>query len=252
MNKIRLQKILVNAGYGSRRKCEEIIKQGRVTVNNKIASIGDQADLVFDSVAVDGSLISQVNNKKIYIALNKPRGILSEVDLNETRPSVRDLINNPAHLFCVGRLDKNSEGLILLTNDGDLAHHLTHPRYQHEKEYLVMVDREPDIIQLRTWRKGGVKIEDGFKTAPAKVNVVPEQEKGNGVWLQVILREGRKRQIRRVGSTLGLPVKRIIRVRIGTLELGGLKPGEWKYLSPNEIKQLKNYVKENKVTNKKR
>ncbi len=244
MNKIRLQKILVNAGYGSRRKCEEIIKQGRVTVNNVIASIGDQADLEFDSVTVDGSLISQVNSKKIYIALNKPRGILSEVDLNENRPSVRDLINNSTHLFCVGRLDKNSEGLILLTNDGDLAHRLTHPRYQHEKEYLVMVDREPDLTQLRAWRKGGVKIEDGFKTAPAEVKIVPKQ--GNEVWLRVILREGRKRQIRRVGSKLGLPVKRIIRVRIGTLELTNLKPGEWKYLSPLEIKQLKNYVRDKK------
>ena len=246
MNKIRLQKILVNAGYGSRRKCEEIIKQGRVTVNNVIASIGDQADLEFDSVAVDGSLISQVNSKKIYIALNKPRGILSEVDLNENRPSVRDLINNSAHLFCVGRLDKNSEGLILLTNDGDLAHHLTHPRYQHEKEYLVMVDREPDMTQLRAWRKGGVKIEDGFETAPTEVNIVSKQGQGNEVWLRVILREGRKRQIRRVGSKLGLPVKRIIRVRIGTLELTNLKPGEWKYLSPLEIKQLKNYVRDKK------
>jgi len=234
---IRLQKILSQAGYGSRRKCEEIIDRGRVRVNGVVSKLGDKADQEHDDITVDGRSVTANYNKKIYIALNKPRGILSDVDYNETRASVRDIIDEKGHLFCVGRLDKNSEGLILLTNDGDLAHRLTHPRYEHEKEYMVMVDKKPDEYQLRMWRHGGVEIEDGFKTAPAEVDI--DNIRGKEVWLRVILHEGRKRQIRRVGSKLGLPVKRIVRVRIGTLQLGDLETGKWRYLSQTEINILK-------------
>jgi 23S rRNA pseudouridine2605 synthase len=133
-------------------------------------------------------------------------------------------------------LDVDSEGLILLTNDGDLANRLTHPRYGHEKEYKVLVARQPDEEQLGAWRRG-VVLEDGFRTAPAGVRV--DELFGKGAWLRVILKEGRKRQIRETGAQLGLPVVKIIRVRIGSLRLGALKPGEWRYLTAEEVAELK-------------
>jgi 23S rRNA pseudouridine2605 synthase len=133
-------------------------------------------------------------------------------------------------------LDVDSEGLILLTNDGELANRITHPRYGHEKEYRVLVARRPDEEQLETWRRG-IVLEDGYKTAPAQVWV--DRPEGKGAWLRVVLKEGRKRQIRETGTQLGLPVVKIIRVRIGSLQLGGLKPREWRYLSEAEVTALK-------------
>ena len=236
---MRLQKILVLAGFGSRRKCEILIKKGRVSVNGVVSKIGDSANIDKDLIKVDNKLIS-IDQKKLYIALNKPKGFLSEVDKNETRPNVRDLVDDERHYFCVGRLDKDSEGLILLTNDGELAHHLTHPRYRHEKEYLVLVGIKPDVAQISAWQKGGIEIEDGFKTAPAKVSI--DSIKGSTAWLRIILREGRKRQIRRVGAKLGIPIIRILRIRIGPLKLNNLGVGKWRYLSSKEIKQLKSYI----------
>jgi 23S rRNA pseudouridine2605 synthase len=147
------------------------------------------------------------------------------------------MIPLPGHLFSVGRLDYESEGLILLTNDGDLANLLTHPRYGHEKEYRVLVAHRPDEAQLQTWRRG-VVLEDGYRTAPADVRL-ESSATGKGVWLRVVLREGRKRQIREMGKLTGLPVQRIVRVRIGSLLLGNLKPGEWRHLNADEVRQLK-------------
>ena len=139
-------------------------------------------------------------------------------------------------LYPVGRLDWDSEGLVLMTNDGDLANHLTHPRYGHTKEYRVLIARRPDNEQLETWRRG-IVLEDGHKAAPAQVRV--ESTAGKGAWLRVIMGEGRKRQIRETAAALGLPVVRIIRIRISSLSLGGLKPGEWRRLEPDEIGRLK-------------
>jgi 23S rRNA pseudouridine2605 synthase len=136
----------------------------------------------------------------------------------------------------VGRLDFDSEGLILLTNDGDIANRLTHPRYGHEKEYNVLVARQPDENQLNTWRRG-VVLEDGYKTQPAKVRFLSSS--GKGAWLKVILNEGRKRQIREMGQQTGLPVVRIIRVRIGPIQLGNLAPREWRHLTEKEVAELK-------------
>ena len=174
--------------------------------------------------------------KLTYIALYKPRNIISSVDDEVGRKTVRDLIPEAERLYPVGRLDWDSEGLILMTNDGDLTNKLTHPRYGHQKEYKVLVARRPDPEQIQTWRRG-VVLEDGYKTAPADVYV--EAGAGKGAWLRIAMGEGRKRQIREIGSLLGLPVVRIVRIRIGTLRLGTLKPGEWRHLTEGEVQELK-------------
>lgn len=231
----RLQKILAQVGMGSRRACEDIISAGRVTVNGQIASLGMKADPTRDRIAVDGQPV-KARQPLVYIALYKPRGVLSTVTAPDPRTTVRELIPVSETLYPVGRLDVDSEGLILLTNDGDLANRITHPRYGHEKEYRVLVARRPDEKQLETWRRG-VVLQDGYKTASAQVWM--DRPAGKGAWLRVILKEGRKRQIRETGTLLGLPVVKIIRVRIGTLQLGNLKPREWRYLSETEVGALK-------------
>ena len=231
----RVQKILSRAGLGSRRACEELISAGRVRVNGNVAVLGSKADLQRDRIEVDGRPIS-LAEPLAYIAIYKPRGVISAAQSPDPRPTVRDLVPVPGHLYPVGRLDVDSEGLILLTNDGELANRLTHPRYGHEKEYRVLVARRPDETQLETWRRG-VVLEDGYRTAPALVRV--ESLAGKGTWLRVIMREGKKRQIRETGSQIGLPVVKIIRLRIGTLQLGNLKPREWRHLTPEEVAALK-------------
>jgi 23S rRNA pseudouridine2605 synthase len=231
----RIQKILARAGYGSRRACEELIAAGRVRVNGKPVGLGDKAEATQDTITVDGARVTGAE-ALAYIALYKPRGVLSAVESPDLRQTVRDLVDLPGRLYPVGRLDVDSEGLILMTNDGELANRLTHPRYGHEKEYRVLVARRPDDEQLSAWRRG-VVLEDGHRTAPAEVRI--EALYGRGCWLRVILREGRKRQIRETGSQLGLPVVKIIRVRIGSLYLGSLKPREWRLLTPLEVAALR-------------
>jgi len=233
----RLQKILAQAGYGSRRSCEELITSGRVRVNGQVAEIGQKADVMVDKITLDGRALPKIE-RLVYVALNKPRFVLSTVEGEEEdrRETVRDLVNVPERVYPVGRLDLESEGLILLTNDGDLTNKLTHPRYGHAKEYHVLVARRPDDDQISTWRRG-VILEDGYKTAPAEVRVLRLQ--GKGTWLRVVMGEGRKRQIREIGVLLGLPVVRILRVRIGSLRLGNLKPREWRYLTEEEVQELK-------------
>jgi len=240
----RVQKILAAAGYGSRRACEKLIEEGRVKVNGRVIGLGDQADAAKDSISVDGKMIRKAI-EKIYIALNKPKGYLSDIDLNFPRPTVNDLIGLPEPLFAVGRLDLDSEGLILMTNDGKMANRLTHPRYEHEKEYEVFVIRVPDEEQLAIWRRG-VVMEDGYRTMPAKVEVM--NNANNGTWLRITLKEGKKRQIRKVGARIGLPVGKIKRVRIGPLKLGKLRSGEWRYLTDFEVKKLMEYTKIKKET----
>ena len=231
----RVQKILARAGYGSRRASEELITAGRVRINGEVAILGSKADPRRDKITIDNQPIAK-EQAPIYIALNKPTGILSEVSPDEPRETVRDMVPVPGHMFIVGRLDMESEGLILLTNDGEMANRLSHPRYGHEKEYRVLVGTRPDDRQLEAWRHG-VVLEDGYRTAPADVRL--EGLAGQGVWLRVILREGRKRQIREMGKQTGVPVLRIQRIRIGSLALGDLKPGQWRELRPDEIRALK-------------
>ncbi len=233
----RLQKILAQAGHGSRRDCEELILAGRVRVNGAVAIIGQKANPAVDKISVDGNAV-KTPEQKIYIALHKPRMVLSvvEAEPDDNRQTVRDLVPVTERLYPVGRLDFDSEGLILMTNDGDLANELTHPSKGHEKEYRVLVAKHPDPEQLATWRRG-VVLADGYKTQP--VSISAEGMSGKGAWLRIVMREGRKRQIREIGSLLGLPVARILRVRIGTLRLGTLKAKEWRYLTTEEILELK-------------
>jgi 23S rRNA pseudouridine2605 synthase len=232
----RLQKILAQAGYGSRRSCEQYIQAGRVRVNGQVAKLGQKADVAKDKITLDGKPVA-TNVEYVYVALHKPRNVLSTVmaEPGDNRKTVRDLVDLPERLYPVGRLDFDSEGLILMTNDGDLANKLTHPRYGHEKEYRVLLARRPDDKQLQAWARG-VVLEDGHRTAPAQVRF--ESTSGKGAWIRVIMGEGRKRQIREIGFLLGLPVVRIVRIRIGTLRLDNLKPRQWRYLTTQEVAEL--------------
>jgi len=233
----RLQKILAHAGYGSRRACEDFITAGRVRVNGQLASLGQKADPAMDKITVDGKPIAS-SEALTYIALYKPRMILSTVESErgDDRKTVRDLVEIPQHVYPVGRLDFESEGLVLMTNDGDLTNKLTHPKFGHEKEYRVLLARRPDQEQLEAGKRG-VILEDGYKTAPVDVRF--ESAQGKGAWVRVIMKEGRKRQIRETCKQLGLPVVRILRIRIGSLRLGNLKPRQWRYLTIQEINELK-------------
>jgi 23S rRNA pseudouridine2605 synthase len=231
----RLQKILAQAGIGSRRACEDLIRAGRVSVNGQIASLGSKANPQKDKIILDGNPV--VNSEPLsYVAVYKPRGVISAASSPDIRQTVRSLVPIDGRLYPVGRLDVDSEGLILLTNDGELTNQLTHARYGHEKEYRVLVARIPDQEQLKIWKQG-VVLEDGYHTKPADVHL--ESIFGKGAWLRVILHEGRKRQIRETGRATGLPVVRIIRIRIGSLLLGNLKPGQWRHLQTDEVAGLK-------------
>jgi 23S rRNA pseudouridine2605 synthase len=234
----RVQKLLSRAGYGSRRGCEKFIEAGRVTVNGKVIQLGATADPRRDDIRLDGQPVGKPE-KKVYIAVHKPKFMLSLNAPEDDRPSVFDIVKDERHLYPVGRLDFDSSGLVLLTNDGDLANRLTHPRYEHDKEYDVRVTKRPDEEQLIIWRRG-VVLEDGYRTLPAKVEIKSLTK--SGAWLTVIIQEGKKRQIRRTGSRIGLPVRDIVRVRIGPIELGKLQPGNFRYLQPEEVKSLLEYA----------
>ena len=235
----RIQKILARSGYGSRRDCETLIAEGRVTKNGQKVELGTKAIAGVDTITVDGEVLKYQEQQKKYIALNKPRFVLSDRPEHDPRKTVFSLVPDSDDLFVVGRLDFESEGLILLTNDGDLANKLSHPRYGKEKEYKVLVAKRPDDDQLSKWRRG-VILEDGEKTAPADVKLIAY--KGDGAWLRVTMKEGRKREIREIGKQIGLPIVKLVRVRIGTLLLGLLKSGEWRMLSNEEVQALRDLV----------
>ncbi|MFN2281109.1 MAG: pseudouridine synthase [Anaerolineales bacterium] len=235
---IRLQKILAQAGYGSRRHCEDLISQGRVQVNGVNASLGMKADPERDSITVNQIPIREPEGYQ-YILLHKPKGVLSTVSSPDRRPTVRSLIDLPGRIYPVGRLDLHSEGLILMTNDGVLTHQLTHPSFEHEKEYRVQVTPRPQENQLRAWQKG-IILEDGSLTRPAQVWI--EHQDSEGAWLGVILKEGKKRQIRRMAECSGLSVVRLIRVRMANLVLGDLLPGEWRKLDQKEVNELQSLL----------
>lgn len=232
----RLQKILSRHGYGSRRESEKLIIEGKVFVNGKVAEIGQKADLSKDSIRVGRKTLKKEKIEKIYIAFHKPKGVVSEIVKKRREKIVRDYIDIPDYMFIVGRLDKESEGLILLTNDGDLANYLTHPRYEHEKEYEVLLNRTPDEKQIKAWEHG-VVLADGTRTGKVKLDII--QTTNKGCWVRVIMKEGRKRQIRETSARIGLFVKRLIRKRIKTLELGNLPKGRWRYLTEIEINEIK-------------
>jgi 23S rRNA pseudouridine2605 synthase len=233
----RLQKVLAQAGIASRRASEDLIVEGRVTVNGQVVTrLGTKVDPRRDVITVDGRKLPRLKDKLVYVILNKPRHVLSAASDERGRTTVTDLVDVPERIYPVGRLDLQSEGLILLTNDGDLAKKLTHPSHTVEKEYQVLVVGNPSTETLSRWRRGGIEIEG----RPAGRAVVEKMHvEGDTTWLKVVLTEGRKRQIREVAEALGHPVRKLIRVRIGPIELGRLKPGRWRHLSPAEIQRLK-------------
>ena len=236
--KERLQKLMSQANIASRRASEEIIKAGRVKINGEVASLGDKADLRVDTVTVDGQPLARSKKSDlIYIAVHKPRDVISDED-DLGRRTVRSMVDVQGHLYPVGRLDKQSVGLVLLTNDGHIAHHLTHPRYRHEKVYRVKVEGHVNREILDKWRRG-VVLEEG-KTLPAAVKVLEFTKDAS--WLKVTLREGRKRQIRRVANMLGHPVLHLCREEIGPIKLGGLPLGKWRHLGQKEVDKLRRYV----------
>lgn len=224
---------MAQAGLGSRRACEEIIEQGRVTVNGHRATLGMRADPQVDDVRVDGERL-RLPEAPIYIMLNKPRNVISDEDVVGRFPRARDMIPLEGHLYPVGRLDVQSEGLMLFTNDGDLAHKLTHPSFEHPKTYRVVVEGSPTERTLDVWRRGMSL--DGKPTGPAEVEKTGKTR--GGTLLQVTLREGRKRQVRRLAAALGHPVVSLERIKIGPLELGNLATGAWRQLTPEEAQAL--------------
>jgi 23S rRNA pseudouridine2605 synthase len=230
----RLQKVMARAGVGSRRASENLIRDGRVTVNGRQATLGMRADPAVDEIRVDGVRLPPPDDL-IVVALNKPAGVVSSLRSQDGGPTVRDLVPLPQRLFPVGRLDMRSEGLILLTNDGGLANRLAHPRYEHEKEYRVLLDRVPDAEQLQAWQQG-VVLPDGRPTLPAKVWMEGGSEASP--WVRVVLRQGLKRQIRLTARTLGLKVRRLVRTRFAGVDLGDLEPGAWRKIDPRQIALL--------------
>ncbi len=243
----RLQKVLAHAGVASRRKCEELILQGRVRVNGQVVTqLGTKVNPVQDTIKVDGQAVTL--EAKVYILLHKPRGYLSDTRDFRGRSSALSLVSAGERLYPVGRLDARSEGLLLLTNDGELAYRLTHPRYEHAKEYLALVKGKPTEATLRRMRKG---VERDGQTLRADAvewlerlgSEAQSHRWGKAprgmVWLRIVLHEGKKRHIRRMCAALGHPVRRLIRVRIGPLELGDLPVGKWRYLTEREVKQLR-------------
>jgi 23S rRNA pseudouridine2605 synthase len=242
----RLHKVLAHAGVASRRKSEELILARRVRVNGEIVSIlGTQVDPENDRIEVDGQRVRV--EKKTYIILHKPKGYLSDIDEARGKPLAVDLVSSDKRLYAAGRLDVNSEGLLLLTNDGDLAHRITHPRYQHEKEYLALVEGEPTVetferMQKGIWYEGDKLRIDSAKIARHLGEVGQRQHLSPAprgeCWLSIILHEGKKREIRHLCGAVGHPVKRLIRVRIGPIELGSLRIGKWRELSASEVRAL--------------
>ncbi len=225
----RLQKALARAGIGSRRVCEDLITAGRVTVNGEVPVLGRRIDTEVDLVELDGVPLS-VRPGLVHYLLNKPAGVVSTVEDTHDRPTVVSLLPATPRLHPVGRLDMDSEGLLILTNDGELTHRLTHPSFGVPKEYLVQVEGDPTAGEVRRLREG-VELDDGM-TAPARVTVVTPS------LLRMVVHEGRNRQIRRMCEAIGHPVVRLVRTRIGPLTDPSLPPGSYRPLTLDEVRGL--------------
>jgi pseudouridine synthase len=231
----RLQKVISHAGIASRREAERLITEGRVAVNGAIVTqLGTKVDLIHDKVKIDGRLVKFLP-EKVYIILNKPTGYVSTLKDPQKRPVVADLLDrNLTRVFPVGRLDYDAEGLLLLTNDGELAHRLQHPRYRISRTYEVKVKDVPTARELSYLRKG-VKLEDGI-TLPAKITFLKKVMKN--CWFKITIYEGRNKQVKRMCAAIGHPVLKLKRVKFGSLGLGGLSQGQYRHLTEGEFKKL--------------
>ena len=226
----RLQKVLARAGIGSRRVCEKLIVDKRVTVNGEIPELGEKVDPETSQIEVDGLKIG-VRQDLVYYLVNKPIGIITTSKDPQKRSTVIDLVPTHPRVFPVGRLDADTEGLIFMTNDGDLTHYLTHPSFGIEKEYLVQVEVKPSRNAIRQLRQG-VELDDGL-TAPAKVSLVDEK------LLKIVIHEGRNRQVRRMCESIGHPVIRLVRSRIGPIVDRSLRPGSFRELTNQELRSIR-------------
>lgn len=233
---VRLQKYMADLGIASRRKSEQMIADGMVKVNGRVAAIGDKVNPKRDKVTVRGRKIAAgAKAKRYYIMLNKPRGYVTTMSDEMGRKCVAELVKDiPARIYPVGRLDRDSEGLLLMTNDGEFANRVTHPSKHVYKVYRVTV--RPAINEEQLVEMSSGMVIDGKKTAPAEVRVV-QREEGRCV-LEIILREGRNRQIRKMCEQLGLEVPRLKRIAVGQVKLGGLKSGAWRELTKDEVHRL--------------
>jgi len=229
----RLQKVLARAGLGSRRVAEDFIAEGRVTVNGEVAVLGRRVDAEHDRIALDGVAVI-ARDDLVYYLLNKPAGHVSTASDPQGRPTVVELVPPAPRVYPVGRLDYDTEGLLVLTNDGDLTQLLTHPSFGVVKTYLAEVDGDPAPVVVRRLREG-VELDDGL-TAPARVKVV--QRRGDTAAIEIGIHEGRNRQVRRMCDAVGHPVRRLVRTRIGPLSDRQLRPGEWRLLSRGEVRRL--------------
>lgn len=240
MEKVRVQKIIAESGMCSRRKAEELIAQGAVTVNGHVCSLGDKADPAADAVAVNGKRIGSAPREKRYIMLNKPRGYITTMSDEQGRRIAADLlVGVEERVVPVGRLDRNSEGLLLFTNDGEFANEITHPRRHVSKTYRVTIDgkvSEEQIMRLTS----GVELDDGKITLPCSVEVLVEEPERTV--LRITIRQGLNRQIRRMCSAVGLQVGRLRRTAVGGVKLGMLKTGEWRDLTKEELRILRSAI----------
>ena len=239
----RLARYLAHAGIASRRHAEILIEAGRVRVNGQVVTTqGVRIDPQRDSVTVDGKSV-QFNTKLVYILLHKPAGYVSTANDPQQRPTVLDLLPPDVRrqrVYPIGRLDIDTSGLLLLTNDGDFALHLTHPRYSMEKHYSVLVKGYPTASALNILRRGVEIVEDNgthFKTSPAQVRI--SQQSGANCWLALTIHEGHKRQVRRMLAAVGYPVLELMRLGLGSLELGDVPVGKWRYLTEEEVRGLR-------------
>jgi 23S rRNA pseudouridine2605 synthase len=235
----RLQKLIAAAGIASRRHAEELITAGRVSINGKVVKeLGSKADPESDHIKVNGRLINSLlkTTEKVYVLLNKPKGYLSSLSDPDRRPLVTDLLPSAlGRLHPVGRLDFNTEGLLLLTNDGDFTNHVTSARNQISKIYQVKVKGVPRDYAVERLRRG-IQLDDGSRTAPADIKKL--EETATNSWFEVMLHEGRNQQIRKMFDAIGHSVLKLSRTRIGSVTDSRLKPGEWRYLTNKEIKSL--------------
>lgn len=240
MEKVRIQKIMSDAGICSRRKAEELISKGRVKVNGHPCKLGDKALPNKDLITIDGErIVIEKKKKNLYIMLNKPRGYVTTMSDELERKCVTDLlVGIKERVYPIGRLDKDTEGLLLFTNDGDFANNIIHPSRHISKTYRVTV--RPDINDDQLIKLSEGVVIDGKKTLPASVIVLDKQP--GRVVLQLTIKEGRNRQIRKMCEGVGLEVARLKRTSVGPLKLGMLKPGTWRELKPDEIRAIKNAI----------